>query len=165
MVGPVYSSIFPLSIESGFRVYIYVDFIEGKERGVFAKNRVKEGTIISTSYKQTANFDKGLEFRKYLASIPQPLACDVIGWSYIWLLDKDNPESLMISVDLDEGSSMNTALNPEEKNVDIFPETNVRGGLGNWKKVASRDIQAGEELLLDYTYGDFDIDAWYKFDL
>jgi hypothetical protein len=142
-----------------------VDFIEGKERGVFAKNRVKEGTIISTSYKQTANFDEGLEFRKYLASIPQPLACDVIGWSYIWLLDKNDPESLRISVDLDEGSLKNTALNPEEKNVDIFPETNVRGGLGNWKKVASRDIQAGEELLLDYTYGDFDIDAWYKFDL
>jgi hypothetical protein len=161
VVGPVYSTISPLSMKDGFQVPVFVEFVEAKGRGVFATNHVKEGTVIWKNL-QSASFYDGEEYRRFLASIPPPLACDVIEWNYIELEHARDPDFLRISVDLDAGSLINTVSYQGENNLEMTPGVGPEGRMSY--VVASRDIQAGEELIQDYK--DFEVEAaWNEFGL
>jgi hypothetical protein len=152
VVGPFYSTI-PIdeTFYNGFHAPIYVDFVEGRGRGVVAKENIKAGSLIWTG-EATACFRTGQEDRKFLASIPNGLACDVLVWAYIETVDSENQDYKMIQVDLDEASFFNTISGVDEKNVDAS------------SGVALRDIRAGEELLVDYKDFAWDL-SWHEFGL
>lgn len=137
---------------------------EGRGRGVYAKEAFAVGELVwSDSY--TACFNDGMSYRRFLASIPADLACDVFQWAY-------SGESYGICVDLDEGSLMNHASSMDKKgkeyqweidddtpNVAVSAE-NSSGTL----YVAIQEINPGDEFLVDY--GSFaQKHAWERFGL
>lgn len=125
-----------------------------KGRAVYAKKSYKKGDEV---YRDTysACFEEGPLYRKFLASIPPYLACDVFEWAY-------SGQSYGACVDLDEGSFINHASNSDSKNRDWElgnERPNLLGG-----HIASRDIQVGEELLTDYS--EFaELDGWEELGL
>mmetsp|Transcript_7058 Transcript_7058/g.10304 ORF Transcript_7058/g.10304 Transcript_7058/m.10304 type:complete len:237 (-) Transcript_7058:35-745(-) len=103
---------------------------EGKRgRGVVMTGFVEEGTQIWEEYHH-AEFRSEKRFRKFMKKLPYALQCEILLWAY--------PQGRKrASVDLDEGSFINHSNDEEERNF-------ANSGR------ASRDIQAGEELLMDY---------------
>jgi hypothetical protein len=163
IVGPSNSTIEVQDIwlSNGFQVPVKVDQIPGKGRGVVALQDIPEGTFILKDL-HTARFRSPVEYRRFLVSIHKEWACDVMGlWAYTEDYsfedddddddDDDEEEETtatlirqrpVISVDLDDGTFINTADSTTPKNIDHLTYT------------ATRLIQAGEELIVDY--GDFE---------
>jgi hypothetical protein len=144
IVGPQQSTIDYLEVPPdghGFFVPIRVEHIPGKGRAVIAAEDIPKGTKVWDS-TYTARFPSPVYFRRFLSSLPTDLACDVMIWAYAedhaW--NGDDDERPTISVDLDEGTLLNTVdnANGHEKNVD------------NDNYETTRLIRNGEELLVDY---------------
>lgn len=148
VVGPHLSTIDAEDLfrNDGFEVPIQVVHIPNKGRGVIAVQDIPEGTLVWDSV-HTARFSSPTMYRRFLASLPDDLACDVMIWAYV----EDHPPITQgdsatgstalvptISVDLDAGSFMNTVSAKDVTNLD--PET--------YK--TNRLIRAGEELIVDY---------------
>uniref|UniRef100_A0A7S1G2I5 SET domain-containing protein n=1 Tax=Corethron hystrix TaxID=216773 RepID=A0A7S1G2I5_9STRA len=140
---------------SGFKPgTIKVKSVEGKGRAVYATQEFKQGEIV---WKEmfTACFDDGMLYRKFLASIPDGLACDVFEWAY-------SDETYGICVDLDEGSLVNHAASTEANRQYWEDETskpNIRSDeSGSGHAIAMADIYPGDELLIDYI--SFDDNSW-----
>jgi len=161
-VGPQYSTIDDFHLhKNGFQVKTKVVQIPAKGRGVVALEDIPQGTLVWRS-TQTARFPSVVEYRRFLLSLPDDLACDVMIWAYVEKYDfeegededdddeeeeeEEEEESVarrpVISVDLDEGSFMNTINTPSDKNID------------NHNYRTNRLVKAEEELVLDY--GDFE---------
>lgn len=158
VVGPDRSSIAPLSHENGFQVSFEVQQFHDKGRGLVATQKVKKGDLVWTARRQTARFGDGPSYRRFLASIPTDLACDVIQWAYVQAFGVP-----LICVDLDECSFMNNGS--YEANIGCIPEAAelLPGGCKE-NYFALRDIEVGEELLC--SYGEFAIsDGWEWFGL
>ena len=157
-----------MSYESGFRIPYYTGQVpNGVGRGVFAALPIDKGTHIWTASTNSARFHSGQDFRQFLISIPTDLACDVLIWSYVqYVYDDSENEKLAIQCDLDDGSFVNTADIPEEANVGTasgHDEVND-GKMQAQNLFALRDIEAGEQLLVDY--GEFAVpEGWEKFGL
>eukprot|EP00546_Thalassionema_frauenfeldii_P013733 CAMPEP_0178919500 /NCGR_PEP_ID=MMETSP0786-20121207/14470_1 /TAXON_ID=186022 /ORGANISM="Thalassionema frauenfeldii, Strain CCMP 1798" /LENGTH=236 /DNA_ID=CAMNT_0020593435 /DNA_START=42 /DNA_END=752 /DNA_ORIENTATION=+ len=99
-------------------------------RGVFMTEPVKKGTQIWEEYHH-AEFQSEKKFRKFMKKIPFALQCEILLWAY--------PQGKKrASVDLDEGSFVNHGDTEEVRNFDLDGR-------------ASRDIEVGEELLMDYS--------------
>ncbi|CAB9531042.1 expressed unknown protein [Seminavis robusta] len=139
-----------------------------KGRGVFVTTApVPKGQLVwSTS--MTARFEKGSEYRAFLAKIRQDFACDVLQWAYVQSISDQSAEvdKPLVSVDLDAGSFINTVTEEdEEPNLGCHEQAALehKGGCQQ-NYFALKDIQVGEELLLDY--GDFAIrEGWEWFGL
>ena len=165
IVGEEHSTIAPLSSsETGFAVAFRASQSPGKGRGVFAAQHVPRGALV-WSTRQTARFTTGHSYRQFLMSLEADLACDVIQWAYVQAVD-DEQQTLMMSVDLDEGILVNSGDGDgESANVGCDPaaaEALPGGCKENY--FALRDIEAGEEFLLDY--GDFAVThGWKEFGL
>ena len=165
-----------MAVADGFRVAVKTTQAGDKGRGVFLQEAVPAGTLIWSTVK-TARFDSGADYRRFLYSVPPDLACDVMQWAYVQSLpggNKENPrqtEKLYVSVDLDEGSFINSAEDWLDHGDEISPnlgchEQAAKKDPGGCKEnyYALRDIEPGEELLLDY--GSFAIqDGWRWFGL
>jgi len=128
-----------------------------KGRAVYANRVYKKGEEV---YKNifAACFEEGIDYRKFLASIPPSLACDVFEWAYAG-------KSYGACVDLDEGSFINHASSASENSTKNRhwekgeERPNLLGG-----SIATRDIQIGEELLTDYA--EFaELDGWVELGL
>jgi hypothetical protein len=151
IVGPSYSSLDETRMsENGFEVKVKAEEIAGKGRGVVALEDIPKGTVVWDSYL-TARFPSAVEYRRFLASLPRELACDVMIWAYAEnysYKDDENDDGFvvppflgtrtLIGVDLDEGSFMNTKDDSTPKNIE------------NRYYTAIRLIKAGEELIVDY---------------
>jgi hypothetical protein len=144
IVGPNNSTIDAKHLfENGFRVPFKVEHVPGKGRGVIALEDIPEGTFVWEGI-QTARFPSPVEYRRFLMSTPYELACDILGlWAYTeefaFKYDLEGTRrGPVISVDLDEGSFVNTADATTSKNID---DSTYR---------ATRLIKAGEELIVDY---------------
>jgi hypothetical protein len=164
IMGTTGSTISNSYIRSGFQTSVTAKQSEGKGRGVFANKFIKKGELVwSATY--TARFDSGEMYRRFLASIPISLACDVLQWAYVQVMEEDlGPDlsRLLISVDLDEGSLMNSGY--DNPNIG-FPEDSETGVLATGLQFfALRDVPVGEELLCNYD--DFVVsDGWAVFGL
>jgi len=156
VVGPHQSTIDyrHISIDgSGFLVPIRVEHVPKRGRAVIAEEDIPEGTKIwDTTY--TGRFPSPLHFRRFLVSIPKPLACDVMIWSYVedYAWDRKNMSDVKatISLDMDDGSLLNSIdySRGETKNVNYKPWT------------ASQMIHKGEELLVDYREFEHGLNSW-----
>ena len=155
---------------SGFHVPVIAKQAgEYKGRGVFladdATEPVQRGTLVWNT-KFTARFDKGEDYRQFLSSIRADFACDVLQWAYVQavMYDGDRTEKPFISVDLDEGSFINSVDGDydDEPNVGCV-ENSLPGGCKE-NYFALRTIHPGDELVLDYS--DFAIShGWRWFGL
>lgn len=146
IVGPDQAEFPPDVFGSGFAAdTVEVRVSEEKGRGLFATAPFRAGERVWEDHF-TACFDDGMEYRRFLASLPADLACDVLDWAY-------SGTEYGVCVDLDEGSLINHAASTEENrvhwqtdhetpNIMVDPETGLH--------VATVDIQPGEELLIDY---------------
>jgi len=144
-------------------VPIHAGISPGKGRGLFATQDIPQGTRVWTSRRQCACFYEGDSFRKFLASLPTSLACDVLMWAYVEDFGYDEGE--LLCCDLDKASLMNTKEKGEDANVGCVREvaSKYKGGCAD-NIFALRTIRAGEEILCDYD--DFDVpDGWTRFGL
>jgi hypothetical protein len=126
---------------TGVLVKVRVEHLPGKGRAVIAAEDIPKGTRIWAS-TFTARFPSPMYFRRYLATLPKELACDVMIWAYAEDFEwEEGGVRATLSVDLDEGTFFNTVntTNGEEKNIRYDP----------WE--ATRLILKGEELLVDYS--------------
>lgn len=161
IVGPEGSSIQqPLSTEHGFSVDVIVDYSPGKGRGVFANQDIRKGQLVYSEWKQKAQFATGKDFRRFLQSIPEDLACDVLEWAYV---ENINGKNLTICLDVDEGALLNNGGKRSETNIGCDEEAAKKLNMDcELHDFALRDIRKGEELLCDYA--DFDEpDGWREF--
>lgn len=150
VVGPHLSTIAmeDLFRHDGFAVPVKVVHIPNKGRGVIALQDIPEGTFVWDTI-HTARFPSPTMYRRFLASLPQDLACDVMLWAYVedYAEDSSQDDSAKtttttprptISVDLDAASFMNTVSAKDVTNMN--PQTYQ----------TNRLVRAGEELIVDY---------------
>ena len=79
-VGPRRSTI-PGVHGSGMQVPYKVGHSPGRGRGIYAMERIPKGTLVWKA-EYTAAFSTGIQYRRYLASLPDAMACDMINWCY-----------------------------------------------------------------------------------
>jgi hypothetical protein len=74
-VGPINSSIPLAGPITGFSVNHVIKQTQGKGRGVFTVEDIKKGQLVYSGVLQVAEFTTGSQFRRFLRSIPNDLAC------------------------------------------------------------------------------------------
>jgi hypothetical protein len=169
VVGISKSSIGEPNQVDGFFAPIEVRQSPGRGRGVFAAEDIPRGQHIHRKSIQMAQFDNGIDFKKFLDSFSgEGIVCDIIEHAYLNIFgdDKENEDNLRICVELDNASLMNS-IDQEDYPVDVgcLPEWNDRspGGCDD-NKYALRDIKKGDEILMDYDEYPFE-DHWGLFGL
>jgi hypothetical protein len=93
-------SLFPSHEERG--INYYADYAEGKGRGIFAARDFLEGELVQDGSLGTAFWNNGMLWKEYVMSLPPPMPCDVMEWTWIqqvgdkgWFLCLDFGASLM----------------------------------------------------------------------
>lgn len=147
----------------GFQKSVIVKQSPGKGRGVFANEFIAKGELIWIT-AQEARFHSGEVYRRFLASVPDDLVCDVMQLTYIQETDESLLEGYpelysekMIAVDLDEGGLVNAdwETNGDAQNIGYYRDLENADEEGPWFSstqhyVALTDIQPGEELISSY---------------
>lgn len=131
----------------------YAKLSPGKGRSLFASRDIKEGELvdgIEGGTKSDLIFPTAEALQWYLLALPEPMACDVLEWSYTQKLVTSGPPVLLVASDI--SSLMNTADRADEVNVSPKDESS------STLLYASRDIKKGEEILMDY--GVFPAGLW-----
>jgi len=132
-------------------------YIEGKGRGIFAKERIPKGRAWSVAQQKAAQFYEADQYRQFLLESEVGFACDVLQWAYAELNIEE--EAYLVSVDLSMSSMCNDGRS-EDGNIG-FDEAVDPDGLYIH---ALRDIEVGEEVLCNY--GSFSNElAWSKLGL
>jgi SET domain len=146
---------------SGFVKNVSVQDSPGRGRGVFALERIEAGSWVWKSRETSVRFRSGSDYRRFLASVPDDLMCDVVEFTYVndighasstpsaTPLDQASAYETLdwtITVDLEDGAFINANWD-EDENLRFAKDV----GFGHL--VALRDIEPGEELIIDY--GDF----------
>ena len=153
-------------------------------RGLFTRQRVAKGQPVYEA-RRSGIFHTEAEWTRFLELLPtDDLRYDVVLWSYVLLLENDDDDgenqneedagTFVVGLDLDEGSLMNhgvlTSLESSTSLLSLHGshalsagDANVQVGDDNYF-VATRDIEAGEEVLCDYgTFHQSDHTLmWYK---
>lgn len=143
---------------NGFQYEIEIKFHPQIGRGVFTKVPIPKGGLVYQS-TNTAEFVRAQDYRTFLRRLPPPLACDVIVWAYSRMVSREQSDTYMACVDLDEGSFLNSGTTDDECNIEL----GIRGRLlvddddedATWygcqmQFYANRDIAVGEEIRPDY---------------
>ena len=167
-----------------------------KGRGLFATEKVNKGSLIgSLNAGNVGIFKDGATWRSFAATLPRETACNLIEWNWVQEItpekgDEDIREGLSIFITFDESNLMNSALivedeDEEEANIRCgspfhseHDSTNMneeghshesnqeRWGPCRFDYYATRDIEAGEELLIDYNdFEDDDQHQWIEMGL
>lgn len=115
--------------------------------GIYTTEAISKGTLVWES-TYTAHFDTGDEFRAFGRALPTPLACDVLMWAFPRYSDSE----AIVCVGLDQGSLMGICDEEEECNLHLAPAEDHSSSGCHMELYASRDIAAGELLLVDHDY-------------
>jgi len=162
IVGEEESTI-SLEQDNGLVIPYEIRHTDDKGRAVFATSKIKAGDPVWYPV-QHAVFRKEEDFRTFLSALSFDLACDVLMWAYVEsceCLYVPTPECYAATVELDEGSFMNTVSVGEVPNID---SNNIFNSTDEWAYYcAMRDIEPGEELVIDYKSFDEDDDELYWF--
>ncbi|CAB9525142.1 expressed unknown protein [Seminavis robusta] len=143
------------SNRSGFHVDFEIRHIPGKGRGLFAAQDIPKGTCVSDD--RTGRFRTEQEWRDFLALLPHDLAKESVDWVGV----DDYRSGEAVYIDLSESSLLNHGFSRRSLQwwERCFPcctwrkvTATVEGKYfdGMWHMVATRDLEAGEELLCDY---------------
>jgi hypothetical protein len=167
VVGSSKSTIGEPNEVDGFFAPVEVQQIPGKDRGLFATEDIPRGQHIWSGAIQRARFESGIDYKKFLGSISDEDACEVLQYSSVIILgdDKENKDDARIFVDLDNASLMNSIdLVHDTVDAGCLPEWNdrFRGGCDQ-NLYALRDIKKGDEILMDYAV--FGFQHWELFGL
>jgi len=131
--------------DSGFHVPIYIDISKEMGRGIYAKQDIANGTHVWTGTYEARMFE-GWQYRSFVMSVPKELQCNfLLHWSYT-LKDEDSPHGSAMIVDLDYSYLWNS-VGPKRLNT---YQTDVEGSKDP-VIYATRDIKAGEQLLMSYS--------------
>ena len=126
--------------KSGMAIPFEIRSTPDKGNGVFATSFIPKHTLVWHPV-QSACFPDEATFRRFLSSLTWELACDVFQWAYVGdLWDDDDDDEHVLCLELDEASFINHAPS-DQANVDELESDLL---------VATRDIEAGEEILQDY---------------
>lgn len=166
-----------------------------KGRGVLAADRISKGSlVIDLDVGNVGIFKEGHSWRKFVATLPRETACNVIEWSWIQDVlpahsqDSDIRNGLTIFLAFDISNLINNAdwEDGEKANVHCGLPSMEQGELsstgneeetpaGNrkdsrgpcrFKYYATRDIEVGEELLINYSeFEDPDQHHWTEIGL
>ena len=123
----------------------YAKLSPGKGRGLFASRDIKKGELvdgIEGGTKSDMIFTTVDAIRRYLLALPEPMACDVLEWTYTEKLVKGGPSVLLCASDI--SSLANSVWGEDDPNV--MPKDKK----SSVRLYATRDIKKGEELLMDY---------------
>jgi hypothetical protein len=132
----------------------YADISPGKGRGLFASRDIKEGELvdgIESGTKSDMIFTTVNAIRRYLLALPEPMACDVLEWTYTEKIVKEGPAVLLCASDI--SSLMNSAWD-DDVDANVMPKDKSSSVL----LYATRDIKKGEEILMNY--GVFEAGIW-----
>uniref|UniRef100_A0A7S2PY17 SET domain-containing protein n=1 Tax=Skeletonema marinoi TaxID=267567 RepID=A0A7S2PY17_9STRA len=130
--------------ENGAPPY-YAKLSPGKGRSLFASRDIKEGELvdgIEGGTKSDLIFTTVEALQRYLLALPEPMACDVLEWSYTQKLVKGGPAVLLVASDI--SSLMNDAWGDDVANVGPKDKTS------STLLYANRDIGKNEEILMSY---------------
>mmetsp|Transcript_4570 Transcript_4570/g.11011 ORF Transcript_4570/g.11011 Transcript_4570/m.11011 type:complete len:308 (-) Transcript_4570:360-1283(-) len=116
---------------------------DGRGRGIYAKADIPNGTRLwYDSLEWVLNdgtWDSQEKMMDFLEHLPHDLQCDVTLWAYASAIGRNGTKGKQfVACNLDEASFFNHAEQPDMVNMDAI------------KSVALRDIEKGEELLMDY---------------
>lgn len=138
-----------------------------KGRGLFATAPISKGAlVVNLDNGSTGLFKVGHSWREFAVSLPREIACNFIEWSWVQTVspssvidnDDDVRNGLSVFIAFDESNLMNSAdWDDVEANVRCGSPPKHEGddwGSCRFQYHATRDIAAGEELLLNY--GDFE---------
>lgn len=173
VVGAEDSSIpVPVTSNSGFHVPIYIDHSKETGRGVYVKERVAKDELIWTGHgegSQSAVFDSIDKYREFLHRVDNDVVCDLLIWCYPTYEEEDKEDedydeygqnSVDIGCDLDEGSFFNNAKTRNESNIYHLYKEGEEECDENVSAYASRNIEAGEQLLA--WYNDFSTEGLWE---
>lgn len=124
----------------------YADISPGRGRGLFASRDIKKGELvdgIESGTKSDMIFTTTNAIRRYLLALPEPMACDVLEWTYTQKIVKGGPPVLLCASDI--SSLMNSAWD-DDVDANVMPKDKSSSVL----LYASRDIKKGEEILMNY---------------
>ena len=145
---------------------------EHKGRGIFAKEGIRKGQlVVDLDNGSCGYFKDGNDWREFVVSLPREVACNVIEWSWVQDMPRkddgeegdnditDERDGLSIFLAFDESNLINSAeWEHEEPNVACGSPGR---GPCRYKFYATRDIRAGEELLINYSeFEDVDQTGW-----
>mmetsp|Transcript_16511 Transcript_16511/g.18222 ORF Transcript_16511/g.18222 Transcript_16511/m.18222 type:complete len:252 (+) Transcript_16511:42-797(+) len=153
------------SNKGDFIIPYEMKFSPGKGRGVFSKGFVRKGQTLVQGEDRTVDFEEEKDWRKFLSLLPSALARDVVSWAYVQEDDEqvqegDPDPKYVVSLDLYAASLMNhgdTTTSPSEHGADVpTSSSSSSSSLANIREhncslYAARDIEPGEELMIDYT--------------
>lgn len=138
------------NVTDGFQVKYSVQQ-NHRGRTIIAEQNILRGNVIWRS-TNTGRFLQGNEYRHFMRSLPQELACEILEWSYTRLNAHNKSE---ICVDFDPGCLVNGCDYEEECN--LVPGKSMDRYSGCVQElVAGRDIVLGEEILMDYIFSEGD---------
>jgi len=163
--------------DDGFKVPFEVRQSPGKGRGIFCTELVRKGRIVHEA--RCGRFYTEQQWREFLTSIPHEWAKDCVDWAYV---EEGDEGKVSVWLDFCDAALMNHGvhLSRWEKLCGCVSrrsrysankyggsdEANVKNILheGKWCYDAIRDIQAGEEILCDYTaFHDYDEPlSWFE---
>jgi hypothetical protein len=148
--------------QNAWSVPIEVKFSPVNGRGVYAKERIPKDTLVWDSNSNSAEFANSHEYRhflEYLIADPNSLdaACGTETWydviskpDHLYSQSKDK-EEFVICQTFDEGALFNEDMTPEKSKINLNAKpTKAFNACGGYTYVASRDIQPGEELIINY---------------
>jgi len=165
----------------GFQVDVITKNTQSKGRGNYANQFIPKGTLIWTSI-YTAEFQDGASYREFLRRLPPSLACDILIWAYTrraavtpstttngMVEQRLGEDDMVVCVDLDPGSFTNDADTDEELNMALIGQDQGQRNRRPSERhpihpsrttgchlefYATRDIQLGEEITIDYDFSE-----------
>ena len=140
--------------------YVPYEIVEHEDHGglmIVATKPIRKGTLIWKSIR-TARFLSGKDYRQFLRQLPPALGCEVLKWAYTrWEQDH-----MVACVDFDPGSLIKECNGDnDDDDEDDYDDCTLRiasprSSGCNLQFVANRDIDAGEEFRMDYSFAEMD---------
>jgi len=159
--------------ETSLEVPYFLAYTADKGLGIFAQPRIRQGTVVETGGGGRVTFANANDYRRFLNAVPSSeMACLVLQCSAVEQREihkKKNRRKetrLVITVYLDDACFMNTGDKREPSNTimsQLVSSSEDEGEMCRDCLVATRDIEAGEEIL-DH-YGDYVAGSWRAFSL
>lgn len=125
------------TLPDGYKQPYYAKRSPGKGRGLFASRDIKKGEVVHDGTNSDTQIS-GEDYRRFLFSLPQKMACDSTEWSWTQQLKPKGPYVVMTAFNI--SVLMNGSDKPNAMPKDSYSS----------RFLATRDIKKGEEILTDY---------------